>query len=88
MSGGAAFDEEGFVIGTVTSSFEKGPTYLSLIWPAMVAQISPMWPDGLYTAPSSVLAMDRRLCGIHRPEAIEISNDTSAGQIATLRHWE
>src|SRR5450432_1387180 len=89
MSGGAAFDEGGFAIGAVTSSIEGGPTYLSLIWPAMIETIHPMWPSGLYIKPTSLLEMDRRICGIHRPEAIKIFQDPSTGRtIARLHHWE
>lgn len=88
MSGGPAFDSDGFLVGSVTSSIEGvpgGPTYVSLLWPCFPEKIRPIWPDRLYKEPTSLLQMDRRLCAIHRPEAIEISE---AGTTATLHHWE
>jgi hypothetical protein len=92
MSGGPAFDEEGFLIGMVTSSIEgdlAGPTFVSLLWPCFGEEINPSWPQGLYQGPTSLLQMDRRLCGLQRPEAIEISVDTSTGQrICNYHHWD
>lgn len=92
MSGGPAFDEDGFLVGLVTSSIEgesTGPTFVSLPWPAFAETINPIWPAGLYKTPTSLLKIDRRICGIHCPEAIELHNDKSSGKpIATYHHWD
>jgi len=92
MSGGPAFDENGFLIGLVTSSMEgdlAGPTFLSLPWPAFAETINPIWPAGFYKEPTTLLKMDRRICGIHRPDAIELQEDRSSGKtIATYHHWD
>lgn len=92
MSGGPAFDENGFLIGLITSSLEgdgNGPTFLSLSWPALIEPITPCWPSGLYKSPISLLDMDRRLCAIDRAEAIQISIDESTGtSVATYHHWD
>jgi S1-C subfamily serine protease len=91
MSGGPAFDEDGFLVGLVSSSLEGhpgGPTYLSLPWPALPERIHPCWPEGLYRKETSLLEIDRRLCGIHRPEAIQMTHDESGRPIATYHHWQ
>jgi S1-C subfamily serine protease len=91
MSGGPAFDEKGFLVGLVTSSIDgelAGPTFLSLPWPAFSETINPIWPAGFYKGATSLLKMDRRICGIHRPEAIEIHEDRSGQPIATYHHWD
>jgi len=91
MSGGPAFDEAGFLVGLVASSFEgesPGPTFLSLLWPAFVEQINPSWPDGLSKSPTTLLGMDRRICAIHRPEAIQVSRDELGRTTATYHFWD
>lgn len=75
MSGGPAFDERGFLIGLLSSSNENEQgdiTFVSLLWPSLTVRVTPPWPPGLYQAPVSLLEMDRRLCGIERPDALEI----------------
>ncbi len=50
MSGGPVFDSDGFVVGIVSSSFDGGPTFVTLIWNALTLR-----PDGL---PRSVWPFD------------------------------
>ena len=35
MSGGPVFNEEGHLVGVVSSSFDGGPSYITLIWDAL-----------------------------------------------------
>src|ERR1700731_1265195 len=35
MSGGPAFDRDGRLVGLLSSSFDQGPSFVSLIWPAL-----------------------------------------------------
>jgi hypothetical protein len=92
MSGGPAFDENGFLVGLVTSSIEgeaNGPTFLSLPWPALAEPINPCWPDGLHKGQVSLLEMDRRICAIHRVDALQLSIDELTGNsILTYHHWD
>lgn len=92
MSGGPAFDKDGFLLGLITSSVESdtgGPTFLSLPWPAFGETINPIWPSGFYKKPTTLLDIDRRVCGIHRVDALEIQMDASSRQKAiTYRHWD
>lgn len=86
MSGGPAFDEAGKLVGLVSVSLssEEGaaggsPTYVSLIWPALGHQITPVWPKKLYSGPTSLLSMDRHLCHIDRPEALDVEPNEPTG---------
>jgi len=49
MSGGPVVNDEGWVVGIVSSSFDGGPTYVTLIWDAVRISVhgapSEMWPD-------------------------------------------
>jgi len=50
MSGGPVVNDEGWLVGIVSSSFEGGPTYVTLIWDAIRLSVSGapenLWPDG------------------------------------------
>ena len=93
MSGGPAFDKNGKLIGILTSSFEAeddlGPSYVSLLWPALAVTIVPAWLQQFVGGPKSLLEMDRQLCGIDRPDAIVTRADPSTGQIRlVVTLWE
>jgi S1-C subfamily serine protease len=93
MSGGPAFDSKGFLIGILSSSFdtddEKGPSYVSLLWPALTTKIRVGWPGGLIKTPVSLLDLDRRVCAIDRPEAVALNVDPLTGLTQTAyTPWE
>jgi len=50
MSGGPVVNDDGWLVGIVSSSFEGGPTYATLIWDAIRISVSGapvnLWPDG------------------------------------------
>lgn len=46
MSGGPVVNDQGEVIGIVSSSWEGGPSYVTLIWDALMATVST--PEGLF----------------------------------------
>jgi S1-C subfamily serine protease len=52
MSGGPVFNEDGRLIGIVSSGIAsddaRGPTFVSLIWPALVAEVDAGWPSQLW----------------------------------------
>jgi hypothetical protein len=54
MSGGPVFNEEGYVVGLESSSFDDGPTYVTLVWDAMRLAISGL-PKELWSGESSGL---------------------------------
>ncbi len=52
MSGGPVFNERGYVVGLVSSSFEStddlGPTYVTFIWDAFRVAVTAPWPKDLW----------------------------------------
>jgi hypothetical protein len=65
MSGGAAFDAAGHLIGVISSGLDESPSFVSLSWPASYVPIAPKWPPGAMPSETSLgaLAKDGR-CGI------------------------
>jgi len=91
MSGGPAFNEDGFLVGLLTSSLEgepDGPAFLSLIWPALGHRLTPIWPTGLYKGPTSLLEMNRLLCAIERSQAVEFIRDDRTGASRIVYHLQ
>jgi hypothetical protein len=92
MSGGPAFDERGFLIGLLSASMDgepPGPAFVSFLWPALATRVTPPWPPGLYPAAVSLLEMDRKLCGIERPDALEIvRHESSDSYTLAYRRWD
>lgn len=50
MSGGPVVDDDGWLVGIVSSSFEGGPTYVTLVWDAIRLSVggapTNLWPAG------------------------------------------
>ncbi len=69
MSGGPAFDSEGHLIGVLCSGFgdgdsTEGPSYISMLYPALYESFLTAWPNALYPERTTLLEIDRRLCPI------------------------
>ncbi|WP_170287349.1 S1 family peptidase [Halioglobus maricola] len=50
MSGGAVFNEDGYIVGVISSCLgdqndNKGPTYVTLLWPSLLSTVHSPWPD-------------------------------------------
>lgn len=82
MSGGPVFDERGALVGVLCSSFDtedgSGPSYVSLLFPALVVKISGGWPSELFPNPQSLL--DNQWCSIERRDAFVISEEARRGE--------
>lgn len=65
MSGGPVFNAEGHLVGIVSSSYEAddflGPTFVSLIWPAVVGEVTARWPCGFWPSNYVSLKLAREL---------------------------
>jgi hypothetical protein len=71
MSGGAAFDAKGRLIGIIARGFDEGPAFISLVWPCIFTPVEVAWPPGLVSGPTSLAAMaELGLCRIERIEAL------------------
>lgn len=74
MSGGAAIDSNGHVVGVISRGYDtlegNGPTYVS--WPiqSLKRQLNLPWPSGLYGEQTTPLAIDPRVLFIDGREAL------------------
>jgi Trypsin-like peptidase domain len=80
MSGGPVFDQRGHLLGIVSSCIETddqmGPSYISLLWPALMTPIDAEWPNGVHV-PGRSLHEFGRLCCIDHREALTRTSPTS-----------
>jgi hypothetical protein len=88
LSGGPVFDQAGMLVGILSTSFDvpdgRGPSQVSLLWPALVQTITPAFLPRLYPGPIKLLDLDPNLCGIDRRDAIHSMTDNENGLFA----WE
>jgi hypothetical protein len=70
LSGGPAFDKHGKVFGILSVSIDdpdgRGPSQISMIWPALAITIGPAFLERSMPASFRLLDLDDRLCGIDR----------------------
>jgi hypothetical protein len=65
MSGGAAFDAQGRLIGIIASGIDEMSSFISLSWPVVSTPIEIAWPPGLIPGPTTLRALAQRgLCRI------------------------
>ncbi len=80
MSGGPVFDEEGYLIGLLSSSLgEDGPSCVCLVFPALTMPFE----GGLGSKPSgkqTLLSMIGEGCSIERPESIRTNGNGGSSQ--------
>jgi hypothetical protein len=84
LSGGPAFDQNGRLIGILSSSYDeadgRGPSYVSLLWTALAIEIAP----GFFRPhffPEKFRLLDSRWCEIDRRDAIQVSMDAETGDL-------
>ena len=69
MSGGAALDAQGRLLGIITSGLDEEPSFISLSWPILFTPIEVAWPPGHFPEPTTLHAMAQ--LGFCRIECIE-----------------
>lgn len=84
MSGGPVFDSRGMLVGLLSSSFDEGPSYVSLLWPALAIEFEGGWPTPLFKGKTSLLNLAPGVCKIDRPDAIHKRTDG----IVEYKIWE
>jgi hypothetical protein len=81
LSGGPAFDKNGRVIGILSSSLNhedgRGPSFVSLLWPALVHQVKPFFLPKLF--PPSIRLLEFEPCNIDRRDVVSWSIDENTG---------
>ena len=88
MSGGPVFDSSGRLVGILCSSFgTEGPSYCSLLWPALGARLLGNWPRGMFRA-GRRLAEPESLCFLDKPEAISLGTDEFGKDRTIYYPWE
>jgi hypothetical protein len=79
MSGGPVFDKYGLLVGIVSTSYgaedHKGPSYASLLWPALTLPIDAEWPNGVHVSGRSLWEFGP-LCQIDRRDAFRRKDET------------
>jgi hypothetical protein len=71
MSGGAAFDAQGRLIGIITSGIDERSSFISMSWPTVFTPIELAWPSGRIPEPTSLHALALRgFCRIEHIEAV------------------
>jgi hypothetical protein len=71
MSGGAAFDAGGNLIGVISTGFEEPPSFVSLSWPATYVPISPRWPPAAVPLETSLGELAKAGFGLEHLEDVE-----------------
>lgn len=87
MSGGPVFDQSGFLIGLLCSSYENDTlSYVSFLWKALLVPGPGSWPkmDNLNGTP--LLARKGLGCVIDRPEAF-VAEPIGAQTLYTQNYW-
>jgi hypothetical protein len=57
MSGGAAFDAAGHLVGVISSGLNESPSFVSLSWPVIHVPIAPKWPPAAMPSETSLAAL-------------------------------
>jgi hypothetical protein len=83
MSGGAVFDANGAVCGLITSGYDAGPSYASLIWPILQTAINPAWPPGAFPQGKTLIDLGEPVVWIDGPEAVTVAVHPETGDIVT-----
>lgn len=84
MSGGPVFDTSGQLVGLLSSSFSTeendGPSYVSLLYPAMMTKFEGGWPPSLYSSESfTLLDIHPQMCTIDKRDAF-VNEPTPEGR--------
>lgn len=92
MSGGPVYNEDGRLVGIVSSSFDGGPTYVTLVWDALRLSIDSLprkiWgsqPSGLYEGMQLGLVKIKGnfKCDAHRNITLTLSDEEISVLVST-----
>ena len=85
MSGGAAFDAQGRLIGIITSGIDERSSFISMSWPSVFTPIEIAWPPGRIPEPTNLHALAQRgFCRIEHIEAVRSHVDENGESFVRL----
>lgn len=91
MSGGAAIDRDGYLLGVLSRGFNTstgdGPSYVSSLMWAMNRELTIPWPPGLYPQPQHMLSIDSRLLAVEGRERIRVIDANTINYIPWSDRW-
>lgn len=87
MSGGPVFDEQGLLVGILSSSVDGGPSWVSLVWPALCWGVRDGWPVALMAGDRRLLDLDSRLISIDRRDVLLDVIEGGAIKRTEYRSW-
>lgn len=72
MSGGAAFDEKGRLVGVISRGDDQS-AFVSLLWPGIFTPLEATWPAGLIPSPTNLHTMAKQqFCVIEEIERVRL----------------
>jgi hypothetical protein len=87
MSGGPVFDASGRLLGLLSSSFDEGPSYVSLVFPALNTTFRGGWPEPLFKDARTLLSMEQHLCLIDRRDAVTVDVNPEGRRFSRYTPW-
>lgn len=88
MSGGPVFDSNGLLIGLLSSSFDDGPSYVSLLWQSLAIEFEGGWPNSIFKNKSTLIDLSPTLCAIDRSSAISVTLNKDKTKNINYEAWE
>lgn len=85
MSGGPVFDSEGKLLGLLASSLDNGPSFVSLLWPALTCPFEGGWPPESFEGKRTLLNID--VCAIDNRSAVRVIKE-NGGTATAYEIWE
>ncbi len=85
MSGGPVFDSEGKLLGLLSSSLDNGPSFVSLLWPALTCPFEGGWPPESFEGKRTLLNID--VCAIDNRSAVRVIKK-NGGTATAYETWE
>ena len=86
MSGGPVFDEQGWLVGILSSGLDGGPSWVSQVWPALCWGVRDGWPAAAMAGDRRLLDLDR-LVSIDRREALSDVFENGVIRRTEYRTW-
>lgn len=86
MSGGAAFDKRGRLIGVISRG-DSESAFISLLWPCAFTPLEMSWPPGLFPGRTNLVQLAKQgHCSIEELERVSLVTSEDGAELVQLRH--